>query len=65
MIEEYKKEGKLVPSEIVVRVLEKAMKRSHTKKFLVDGFPRNQENVAAAENFVRLVQFKICLPIYI
>ncbi|KAI4296976.1 hypothetical protein L6164_036889 [Bauhinia variegata] len=52
MIEEYKKEGKLVPSEIVATVLEKAMKKSKTNKFLVDGFPRNQENLATAENIV-------------
>ncbi|KAI4296974.1 hypothetical protein L6164_036887 [Bauhinia variegata] len=57
MIEEYKKEGKLVPSEIVATVLEKAMKKSKTNKFLVDGFPRNQENLAKAENIVCLSFF--------
>ncbi|KAF7801371.1 UMP-CMP kinase 4 [Senna tora] len=54
MIEEKKKEGKLVPSEIVVRVIEKAMKKSKTKKFLIDGFPRNQQNVDAAENLMKI-----------
>lgn len=53
MIQDLKKEGKLVPSEIVVKVLQQAMHRNKSKKFLIDGFPRNEENLAAAENIVR------------
>lgn len=55
MIREYKKEGKLVPSEIVVKLLQKAMQESQNKNFLIDGFPRNEENLSAAENNVGLI----------
>ncbi|RZC53660.1 hypothetical protein C5167_012517 [Papaver somniferum] len=44
MIKNYIKEAKLVPSEIVVDLILQAMKRSGKKKFLIDGFPRNEEN---------------------
>lgn len=52
MIMNLKREGKLVPSEIVVKLLRQAMQRTRNKKFLIDGFPRNEENLAAAENTV-------------
>lgn len=54
MIRDLKKEGKLVPSEIVVKLLQQAMRRSESKKFLIDGFPRNEENLAAAENIMKI-----------
>jgi UMP-CMP kinase len=41
--------GRLVPAEITVRCLKKAMlqafERNGCTKFLIDGFPRNQDNV--------------------
>jgi len=52
MIQEYKKEGKLLPSEIVVKLLQQAMQRSGNNRFLLDGFPRNEENRVAAEKIV-------------
>nr|DAD36388.1 TPA_asm: hypothetical protein HUJ06_007029 [Nelumbo nucifera] len=48
------KEGKLVPSEITVELLQKAMQASENKKFLIDGFPRSEENRAAFEKIVRI-----------
>ncbi|GAB4856131.1 bifunctional uridylate/adenylate kinase [Ancistrocladus abbreviatus] len=54
MIQDYKKEGKLVPSEIVVRVLQDAMQKSQGRKFAIDGFPRNDENRIAAENILKI-----------
>ncbi|XP_030547974.1 UMP-CMP kinase 3-like isoform X1 [Rhodamnia argentea] len=54
MIRDLKKEGKLVPSETVVKLLQQAMCRSESKKFLIDGFPRNEENLAAAENIMKI-----------
>lgn len=54
MIRDLKKEGKLVPSEIVVKLLQQAMRRSESKKFLIDGFPPNEENLAAAENIMKI-----------
>ena len=42
MIENYIKEGKIVPSEITVKLLDNAMVKNGGTKFLIDGFPRNQ-----------------------
>lgn len=52
MIQGMIKEGKIVPSEVTVKLLEKAMNESSTDKFLIDGFPRNEENRAAFETVV-------------
>ncbi|KAL2924113.1 UMP-CMP kinase 3 [Bienertia sinuspersici] len=52
MIQEFKKEGKLVPSEVIVKLLQQAMQQSGNRKFLIDGFPRNEENRLAAEKTV-------------
>lgn len=58
MIEDCKKEGRLVPSDLVVKLLQQAMQGSQNKKFVIDGFPRNEENRAAAESIVGL-QFSV------
>lgn len=47
-------EGKIVPSEVTIKLLQKAMLKSGNDKFLIDGFPRNEENRAAFENVVSL-----------
>ncbi|XP_021728813.1 UMP-CMP kinase 3-like isoform X2 [Chenopodium quinoa] len=52
MIQEFKKEGKLVPSEVVANLLKQAMQRSENRKFLIDGFPRNEENRVVAEKML-------------
>lgn len=44
MIQNTIKEGKIVPSEVTVNLLQKAMQESGNDKFLIDGFPRNEEN---------------------
>lgn len=44
MIANMIKEGKIVPAEVTVKLLEKAMEESDTDKFLIDGFPRNLDN---------------------
>lgn len=54
MIKNLMQEGKLVPSEIIVRLLLKAMLESGNDKFLIDGFPRNEENRQAYENIVNI-----------
>lgn len=46
------KEGKLVNSDIIVRLIQKAMLESENDKFLIDGFPRNEENRIAFEKIV-------------
>lgn len=45
MIETYIREGKIVPVEVTCSLLENAMKNSGKDKFLIDGFPRNQNNL--------------------
>lgn len=45
LIQHYIKEGKIVPVEITVRLIEKAMNDNPNCKFLVDGFPRNENNL--------------------
>ncbi|XP_048019751.1 UMP-CMP kinase isoform X1 [Megalobrama amblycephala] len=50
LIDSYIKEGKIVPVEITINLLKKAMEetmRVDEKKFrfLIDGFPRNQDNL--------------------
>ncbi|XP_056119420.1 UMP-CMP kinase [Rhinichthys klamathensis goyatoka] len=50
LIESYIKEGKIVPVEITIDLLRKAMEQTmkvDEKKFrfLIDGFPRNQDNL--------------------
>lgn len=48
-------EGNIVPSEVTVKLLERAMEESGNDKFLIDGFPRNDENRAAFEAVVSLL----------
>ncbi|KAK2569544.1 UMP-CMP kinase [Acropora cervicornis] len=45
LIEFCMKEGKIVPVEITISLIEKAMNKNCVKKFLIDGFPRNQDNL--------------------
>lgn len=52
MIQEMIREGKIVPSEVTIKLLQKAMLESGNDKFLIDGFPRNEENRAAFEEVV-------------
>lgn len=45
MINTYIKEGKIVPAEVTVRLLRNAMESSGNSKFLIDGFPRDMQNL--------------------
>ncbi|KAL5560595.1 hypothetical protein UlMin_036806 [Ulmus minor] len=49
MIQNMIKEGKIVPSEVTIKLLQRAMLECGNDKFLIDGFPRNEENRAAFE----------------
>lgn len=64
MIHNFKKEGKIVPSEITVKLLQQAMQQSDNKRFIIDGFPRNEENRAAFENIVGLESFYVNSKFY-
>lgn len=50
MVAEMIKQGQIVPSEVTVNLLLKAMQESGKTKFLIDGFPRNKENRDAWEH---------------
>lgn len=45
LIEDYIRNGKIVPVEVTCSLLEAAMTKSGKSKFLIDGFPRNQDNL--------------------
>ncbi|XP_077189941.1 UMP-CMP kinase [Paroedura picta] len=50
LIESYIKEGKIVPVEITISLLKRAMEETMAEnaqknKFLIDGFPRNEDNL--------------------
>ncbi|GJN11952.1 hypothetical protein PR202_ga30192 [Eleusine coracana subsp. coracana] len=46
------KEGRIVPSEITVELIRKAMEMSNAKRVLIDGFPRCEENRIAFERIM-------------
>ena len=52
MIQNMIKEGKIVPAEVTVKLLQKAMEDSENDKFLIDGFPRNLDNRKCFETVV-------------
>lgn len=45
LIENYIREGNIVPVDITCSLLERAMFESGHDKFLIDGFPRNKDNL--------------------
>lgn len=46
------KEGKIVPSEVTVNLIQRAIESSDNHKFLIDGFPRSEENRVAFERII-------------
>ena len=55
-------EGKIVPVDITCRLLHKSMGESTASRFLIDGFPRNQDNVDGWERIVgKTADVKFCL----
>ncbi|KAJ4780380.1 UMP-CMP kinase [Rhynchospora pubera] len=55
MIQNMIKEGKIVPSEVTIKLLQTAILENGNDKFLIDGFPRNEENRAAFERVTGIV----------
>lgn len=45
MIEEKIRNGEIVPVEVTCSLLHKAMQKSDKRRFLIDGFPRNKDNL--------------------
>lgn len=52
MIQRVIKDGNIVPSEVTVKLIQRAMEQSKTDKFLIDAFPRNEENRATFHSVV-------------
>ncbi|XP_044764828.1 UMP-CMP kinase-like [Coccinella septempunctata] len=50
LIENYIREGKIVPVEITCSLLEKAIEASGKEAFLIDGFPRSKNNLDGWNN---------------
>ncbi|KAK7854877.1 ump-cmp kinase [Quercus suber] len=46
------KDGRIVPSEVTIKLIQKEMESSDNKKFLIDGFPRCEENRVAFEQII-------------
>ena len=63
LINECIREGKIVPAEITVGLLKTAMEKSGSTKFLVDGFPRDMDNLRCWESIMTeaRVQFLLFL----
>ncbi|KAL4481666.1 hypothetical protein ABPG74_007755 [Tetrahymena malaccensis] len=64
LIESIIREGKIVPSEITVKLLKNAMEKNGwaKSKFLIDGFPRSQDNLDGWNTMMgNLVNFKFVL----
>ncbi|KAG8175429.1 hypothetical protein JTE90_002859 [Oedothorax gibbosus] len=45
LIENHIRNGTIVPVEITCRLINEAMKSADSEKFLIDGFPRNKDNL--------------------
>ncbi|KAF9581746.1 bifunctional uridylate/adenylate kinase [Lunasporangiospora selenospora] len=52
LIKTYIKEGKIVPMEVTIALLENAMLASGQKRFLIDGFPRKMDQALKFEEVV-------------
>ncbi|KAK1304108.1 hypothetical protein QJS10_CPB11g00432 [Acorus calamus] len=65
MIRDTIKEGKIVPSEVTVKLIQKAIESSNNNKFIIDGFPRSEENRITFEKIIgvepELVIFFDCI----
>lgn len=63
MIKEYIKDGKIVPMEVTIQLLENAMTsaidKDGNRKFLIDGFPRKMDQATAFEEKVVESQFTL------
>ncbi|KAI9164629.1 bifunctional uridylate/adenylate kinase [Blastocladiella emersonii ATCC 22665] len=61
LINNYIKEGKIVPMEITIKLLETAMLASGKNRFLIDGFPRKMDQADAFEETVAASDFVLYL----
>ncbi|GBG90227.1 hypothetical protein CBR_g50406 [Chara braunii] len=55
MLQNMMKEGKIVPAEVTVGLLQAAMAKSGKNKFLIDGFPRDEDNRLTFERVTGII----------
>lgn len=55
------REGKIVPSHVTVKLIQKEMDLNENNKFLIDGFPRSEENRIAFEKIVSFILYFLCI----
>ena len=60
LINQYIKDGQIVPMEITIKLLEQAMQASGASRFLIDGFPRKMDQ---AEKFEELASALLLLRV--
>lgn len=69
MVADMIKDGQIVPSHVTISLLQKAMADSGQDRFLIDGFPRNDENRNAFEQQVCSSSFlapdPLCRPCHL
>ena len=63
LIEDLIKDGKIVPALITVNLLKKAMQKSNHNRFLIDGFPRNWDNLETWDSIMTSndCEVEVCL----
>jgi UMP-CMP kinase len=47
------KETKLVPADLAVKVIRKAIAINGVRRYMIDGFPRNKENWTAFQEIMK------------
>lgn len=52
LIQKHMKEGSIVPAEITCGLLKRAMEESEKRRFLIDGYPRNEDNLRTWERMM-------------
>lgn len=52
LIDSYLKEGKIVPVEISLKLLRQAISDYNSNRYLIDGFPRNWDNLSGWNQFM-------------
>lgn len=64
-IESLLNSGKLLPDEIVYKVLDNCIKNIHNKPFILDGFPRNIDQVYYLEKLFKELNLNNYIVIYL
>ena len=60
-IEEHIKSGQLIPSKISFDILQRELIKNHGKIILIDGFPRNEENLSLWNQHIGIQPFCVLL----